>query len=521
MKKTSTAPPTPSVEHLPTIFRRIRSGDYRVPPFQRDFVWEEKQVLELLESVYRGFPIGSILLWRVDRPVFKSVKKTMVGFPSTDDRYPASFVLDGVQRLTSLNGVFNRDEVSDDDRFDIYFDLESESFVHARDARRADRTLPLHSIFHPRAFLEQQKSLASLRGSDLLLERAVNLLSVFQEYMVPVVSISERNATEVVNIFERINSTGVRLGVVDFMRALTWSDEFDLTAELDDLQAELEEHGFRFEDETLLKAMGIIVGLPPLPDILLQLRDVSAKRLHDAVRTLRETLLRATHFVAREFGMASTEALPYEAQWLLMLMLVRADVNLSRITSRLRYWFTTTSFYEALKGRPDHALVRMIDELAVELREGTGIQPPSRDIRASELVTKRFLRGKATSVAYVQLLIRNGLFRQLPLASVPYEQFVPIVERSSLSEAFGRRLTFARTIANVVYVPSELMRDWEGGIESLDRLRDYDPQLLETQFLTERFLRQLRRGDVRQALLTRASAIRGAVERLEDDELAV
>lgn len=522
MKKTSTAPPTPSVEHLPTIFRRIRSGDYRVPPFQRDFVWEEKQVLELLESVYRGFPIGSILLWRVDRPVFKSVKKTMVGFPPADDRYPASFVLDGVQRLTSLNGVFNRDELSDDDRFDIYFDLKSEAFLHARDAKRAGRTLPLSSIFHPRAFLEQQKSLASLTASDLLLERAVNLLSVFQEYMVPVVSISERSATEVVNIFERINSTGVRLGVVDFMRALTWSDEFDLTAELDDLQAELEEHGFRFEDETLLKGLGIIVGLPPLTDILLQLRDVSAKRLHDAVRTLRETLLRATRFVSREFGMASTEALPYEAQWLLMLMLVRADVNLKSIEARLRYWLTATSFYEALKGRPDHALVRLIDEVAAELKNGSSIQPPSKDIRSSELITKRFLRGKATSVAYVQMLIRGGLFKQLPLASVPYEQFLPIINRSALSDAMGRHVSFARTIANVVYVPSELLRgDWDGGIESLERLRDYDSELLDTQFLTDRFLRQLRRGDVRQALLTRASAIRGAVERLEDNAFAV
>ena len=63
--------------------------------------------LELLESVYRGFPIGSILLWRVDRPVFKSVKRSMVGFPSIDERYPASFVLDGVQRLSVLNGLFN------------------------------------------------------------------------------------------------------------------------------------------------------------------------------------------------------------------------------------------------------------------------------------------------------------------------------------------------------------------------------------------------------------------------------
>jgi hypothetical protein len=237
-------------------------------------VWEERQILELLESVYRGFPIGSVLLWRVDRPVFKSVRKTMVGFPITRDQYPASFVLDGVQRLTSLNGVFNRDEVADDDRFDILFDLESESFLHVRDAKRAGRTLPLHSIFHPRAFLEQQRSLASLKDSDPLLEKAVNLLSVFQEYMVPVVTISERNASEVVNIFERINSTGVRLGVVDFIRALTWSDEFDLTAELDGLQSELEESGFRFEDETLLKALGIAAGLPPLPDILLHLRDM-------------------------------------------------------------------------------------------------------------------------------------------------------------------------------------------------------------------------------------------------------
>jgi hypothetical protein len=73
----------------------------------------------------------------------------------------------------------------------------------------------------------------------------------------------------------------------------------------------------------------------------------------------------------------------------------------------------------------------------------------------------------------------------------------------------------------VVYVPAELMRDWQGGIDNLDRLRDSNPDLLSAQFLNDKFLRQLRRGEVRQALLSRASAIRGAVEHLEDDELAV
>jgi len=306
--KTSAAPPTPTVEHLPTIFRRIRAGDYRVPPFQRDFVWEEKQVLELLESVYRGFPIGSVLLWRVDRPVFKSVKTSIVGFPISEERYPVSFVLDGVQRLSALNGVFNRDEVIDDSRFDVYFDLDNETFLHARDKSKVTHKIPLQSIFHPRSFLEQQRQLASLDNSDVLLERAINLLSGFQEYMVPVVTITERDATQVVSIFERINSTGVRLGVVDFMRALTWSDDFDLTSELDGLQSSLEETGFLFEDETLLKALGIILGFRPLPDVLLRLRDIPASRLHKAVRALRAKLREAVGFVSEELGMASADA---------------------------------------------------------------------------------------------------------------------------------------------------------------------------------------------------------------------
>lgn len=516
MKKTSTSPPTPTVEHLPTIFRRIRSGDYRVPPFQRDFVWEEKQVLELLESVYRGFPIGSILLWRVDRAVFRSVKKSMVGFPLTEERYPASFVLDGVQRLSALNGVFNREEVPEDDRFEIYFDLEEETFLHARDVASAERTIPLQSIFHPRAFLEQQKSLASLTGSDVLLERAINLLSVFQEYMVPVVSITERSPTEVVSIFERINSTGVRLGVVDFMRALTWSDDFDLSDELEALQAELEEKGFRFEDETLLKALGIFVGLQPLPNILMELRNISAKRLHHAVQTLREKLHKCVRFVAAECGMSSADALPYEAQWLLLLTLARENVNLSQIRTRLRYWFTTTSFYEALKGRPDHALVRMIDELVSQLKDGADIQSPSRDLRPIELITKRFLRGKATSVAYVQMLVRNGLFKELPLASVPYEQFVPIVDRPALSEFFGRQVSSARTIANVLYVPPEFVSSWRAGPEDLERAIERFPHLLDAQFMSPRVIRQLKRGEVRQALLSRASSIRMSVDVMQE-----
>lgn len=512
MKRENPAPPNPIVEHLPTIFRRIRTGEYRIPPFQRDFVWEEKQVLDLLESVYRGYPIGSVLLWRVDRPVFKSIKEDSIGFPKTDERYPASFVLDGVQRLSSLYGIFNSEEVNHDPRFDIFFDLETEEFLSRRDSLRARCPIPLSTIFHPRAFLDQQRILASLPNSDTLMERAVNLLAVFQEYMVPVVSISERNPTEVVDIFQRINSTGVRLGVVDFMRALTWSDEFDLTTELDRLRSDFEEQGFSLSDETLLKALGIVLYLRPLPDVLLRLREVSSSELHHAISELKRNLMRVCDFVSTKLGMANADALPYEAQWLLLVRLVHDEMNLFDHSEALVRWIVTSSFSEALKGRPDHALVRMIDDFAFLLSSEGRVPFVSIELNSEDLIKKRFLRGKATSVSYIQLLIRRGLFSKLPISEVPYDMFSPIVHRGELESSFYWKFNSARTIGNVVYFPN--FRLPSDGLAELARSGDiYNDYkgLLKAQFIDETFIRLILNGNTDDALSIRALEITRAM----------
>ena len=56
--------PQPSVDRIDELAQRIHAGDILLPKFQRDFVWDRKQVLLLLDSVARGYPIGSILLWQ-------------------------------------------------------------------------------------------------------------------------------------------------------------------------------------------------------------------------------------------------------------------------------------------------------------------------------------------------------------------------------------------------------------------------------------------------------------------------
>lgn len=56
--------PQPSVDRIDELARRVFNGDILLPKFQREFVWSREQVLNLLDSVARNYPIGSILLWQ-------------------------------------------------------------------------------------------------------------------------------------------------------------------------------------------------------------------------------------------------------------------------------------------------------------------------------------------------------------------------------------------------------------------------------------------------------------------------
>ncbi|RYZ85324.1 MAG: DUF262 domain-containing protein [Proteobacteria bacterium] len=516
MDNDQTAAPSPAVEHLPTVLRKIRSGDYRVPAFQRDFIWEEKQVLDLMESVYRGFPIGSILLWRVDGPVFSSAKDEIVSFPKLPERYPTSFILDGVQRLAALNGAFSVKEEAGDPRFNLFFDLENQVFIHERDLKKSGVSLPLRSVFQPRSFLAEQQTLAKKESGDLFLERAVKVLAIFQEYMIPLVTIERKSAREVVDIFQRINSTGTRLGVVDFIRALTWSDDFDLNVQLNNLQSHFEEKGFLFEEETLLKSLGIVMDLKPLPNVLLSLRSKSAQELNTAVERLRKILDEVTRYVSEGLKIASSEALPYEAQWLFMVRLFHEEIDISDFRNEILCWFKTTSLFETLQGRPDHALARMIDEMAEAMKIPAWPIDRMNTLDPAALISKRFTRGKATSVAFVEMLLERGTFNlhgdQAPISAIPYENFFPILNRDELNNVSHRYLNSARTIPNVYYLPSGVAP--KNSFGSIDFVDFYDsagssdiPVLFDRQFIDSVFVRHLKEGRLEEALMRRSEAI--------------
>jgi hypothetical protein len=86
----------------------IERGELRLPEMQRRYVWRSTRVRDLLDSLYRGYPSGAILLWETDEKVpLQDFAVTQQGNPYQSTR----LLLDGQQRLTSLSAVIRGDPV--------------------------------------------------------------------------------------------------------------------------------------------------------------------------------------------------------------------------------------------------------------------------------------------------------------------------------------------------------------------------------------------------------------------------
>ena len=110
-----------SVEQLVSMIER---GQLRLPEMQRRYVWRSTRVRDLLDSLYRGYPSGAILLWETSENVpLQDFAVSQQGNPYQN----SLLLLDGQQRLTSLSAVIRGEPVTVRGRrrpLDLLFNLE-------------------------------------------------------------------------------------------------------------------------------------------------------------------------------------------------------------------------------------------------------------------------------------------------------------------------------------------------------------------------------------------------------------
>ena len=216
------------LEHL---LGDIESGRLALPDIQRPFVWKPAQVRDLFDSLYRGFPVGTLMLWETGA----EVGAKQVGGGAADS-VPRLLIIDGQQRLTSLYSVMKGAPVLtaafETKQIRIAFRPADASFEVTDAAIRSDpEFISDISVLWKGKFKGTVQSyldgLAEKRGAPIdddeeeRLESAIDQVRDLRRFHFQVIEMSGRaSEEEVAEIFTRINSKGINLSQADFVLTL-------------------------------------------------------------------------------------------------------------------------------------------------------------------------------------------------------------------------------------------------------------------------------------------------------------
>lgn len=210
-----------------TLLAWIHSGEVAIPEIQRPFVWDAIKVRDLIDSLYAGFPVGYIIVWRNPSVRLKD-GTTSLG---------KKILIDGQQRVTALCAAIVGQEVLGQNykkkRITIAFNPLEERFEVANPAIRKDSEWisDIAPIYQPDFdtfnFVIQYASDNQLDSAQRSrLNDVINKLKSMVLNNIGVIELShELDITQVTDIFIRINSKGVVLSQADFVMSKIASDK--------------------------------------------------------------------------------------------------------------------------------------------------------------------------------------------------------------------------------------------------------------------------------------------------------
>lgn len=343
----------PEIVRIEEVARRVKEGDIKLPKFQRAFVWRPSDIIDLLDSVYNGYPIGSILLWRTKQHL---ASERTIGDLTVDDRpeeYPTNYLLDGQQRISTICGALYWNGSDWKSKWNVAFDLREEKFIHVADDLKMYQ-FPLNRLLETRDFLSRARMLEASELPDRvqLIRVAEQLLSALKDYRVAAVVLGDMSVDEVAPIFERINSTGRRLTLVDLMRAATWRGDFDLDDAITGITDELDPNGFGdVPHKNVLRNITAATGRGISNSDIDKLRECTSDTLKQLAQTTGRSYKLAVDFLHTELRVYSYGFLPYGLQLTFLVEFFRTCPNPS-LSQRdaLKKWFWRTAISERYQG---------------------------------------------------------------------------------------------------------------------------------------------------------------------------
>jgi len=244
----------PDHSAIATYLEALLKGSYQIPTFQRDVVWEGYNVKKLWDSIYKFYPLGSILVWctKLQLQNHREIGGNVIRATTSDE---FQYILDGQQRTTALLTSIHGGHITNREGFDpkLYIDLtvkhsgetDDESFnrrflfwsevddrkgEERRNTERMDRfrkglIVSLQRVQNDYAKVEEALYESGYEYKSDVLVNLRRIRDVFQNYRISFICLRGIHVAEVCQIFERINQAGMPLDIFDIVVAKTFVAE--------------------------------------------------------------------------------------------------------------------------------------------------------------------------------------------------------------------------------------------------------------------------------------------------------
>ncbi|WP_327024382.1 DUF262 domain-containing protein [Micromonospora sp. NBC_01739] len=464
--------PSAATYDLEDLITEAWNGGIRVPHFQRDFRWGLQDVIRLFDSIVRGYPVGSLLLWVRRSPAQEiTLGSLSISAPASDN---ALWVVDGQQRITSLANALHP-EGNRNSPFNIVYDLRSQEFA-PQPTMIEPRFIPLPVLF------DLDKLLDWFAGPGQAVAEffpeARRIAKLLRQFKVPAYLVKQDDEEILTDIFDRMNNYGKRLSRAEIFSALFAGpedgaqDRLSISRIAERIAART---GFgTIDDDTVLAAILARRGPDPTREIRNEFDDTRRRYGAEFPGEDRDTayaegeqaLVRAINFLQNVAGVPHLSLLAYRS---LLVVFARFFAHFPNPKERnlqlLRrvYWRVAVSGPAVFKGsftqisRALSSRIRPGDELA----SVRGLIATMDEARPSMPNPERFKANEAG--AKIILCSWWDLQPRSPVTGVPYgaqELTVLLADQSTAAAAvrriFPRGLSLEQQLwsANRIFVPS-------------------------------------------------------------------
>ena len=244
------------------LIANIEQGQIKIPQFQRKFVWSIEETAGLIDSILKGYPIGTFIIWETNDRLRSIRNIGNFQFPDTPDGNTVQYVLDGQQRMTSLYVALRGAKLKDDngqitDYSEIYVNLTAKS---GDPLVLTDKTgYQDAQIIRFVDLLNGSLSLLLSKYKDYIDEIDAYRKAV-QTYQFSKIDVKNAPIEVATEIFTRINIGGKPLTLFEIMAAKTYDEakKFDLSEKYDTLVENLSNVDYdTISSSTVLQAVSV------------------------------------------------------------------------------------------------------------------------------------------------------------------------------------------------------------------------------------------------------------------------